>query len=266
MTADPPPTMPNRSVFFVSDGTGITAETFGNSILAQFPALPRHVRRPFIETPDKAREVLAEINQVADSEGKRPIVFITLVDEAVRQIITGPDCRGMVLDILQAGRTVVDPYAGGRVVLPDQYAGAWLDRRGGVVQPLAYARELARTAIGAGVAVHGNTLAKKLERSGDKWVVTTASGATVTADRVVLATNGYTGDLWPRLSEIKCPALMLWGRHDIFFDLEETLSWMKALPRMEAHILDGPHFLLETHPAECAALMSPFVSRAEGLR
>ncbi len=41
---------------------------------------------------------------------------------------------------------------------------------------------------------------------------------------------------------------------------------MKALPRMEAHILDGPHFLLETHPAECAALMSAFVRRVEGLR
>jgi pimeloyl-ACP methyl ester carboxylesterase len=57
------------------------------------------------------------------------------------------------------------------------------------------------------------------------------------------------------------PALMLWGRHDIFFELDETLSWMKALPRMEAHILDGPHFLLETHPAECAALMSAFLKR-----
>jgi pimeloyl-ACP methyl ester carboxylesterase len=57
------------------------------------------------------------------------------------------------------------------------------------------------------------------------------------------------------------PALMLWGRHDIFFGLEETLSWMKALPRMEAHILDGPHFLLETHPGECAALMSDFIRR-----
>ncbi len=94
--------MPNRSVFFVSDGTGITAETFGNSILAQFPAKPRHVRRPFIETPDKAREVLVEINQVAQAEGKRPIVFITLVDDKVRQIINSPDCQGMVLDILQA--------------------------------------------------------------------------------------------------------------------------------------------------------------------
>ncbi len=50
--------MPDRTVFFVSDGTGITAETFGNSILAQFPARPRHVRRPFIDTVDKAHEVV----------------------------------------------------------------------------------------------------------------------------------------------------------------------------------------------------------------
>jgi pimeloyl-ACP methyl ester carboxylesterase len=55
------------------------------------------------------------------------------------------------------------------------------------------------------------------------------------------------------------PALMLWGRHDAFFELEETLSWMKVLPRMEAHVLDGPHFLLETHPTECAALMRDFI-------
>ena len=70
--------MPNRSVFFVSDGTGITAETFGNSILAQFAAKPRHVRRPFIDTVAKARTVVDEINQVAAAEGRRPIVFITL--------------------------------------------------------------------------------------------------------------------------------------------------------------------------------------------
>jgi pimeloyl-ACP methyl ester carboxylesterase len=59
------------------------------------------------------------------------------------------------------------------------------------------------------------------------------------------------------------PALMLWGRHDVFFDLDETLSWMKSLPRMEAHILDGPHFLLETHAAECAALMDAFIRRVD---
>ncbi|MBZ9759630.1 alpha/beta hydrolase [Mesorhizobium sp. CA8] len=56
-------------------------------------------------------------------------------------------------------------------------------------------------------------------------------------------------------------ALMLWGRHDTFFDLAETLSWMQALPRMEAHILDGPHFLLETHANQAASFMVDFLER-----
>ncbi|WP_006241274.1 alpha/beta fold hydrolase [Mycolicibacterium tusciae] len=59
-------------------------------------------------------------------------------------------------------------------------------------------------------------------------------------------------------------ALMIWGRHDAFFDIAETLSWMRALPRMEAHILDGGHFLLETHAAVAAALMAEFIERSEG--
>jgi pimeloyl-ACP methyl ester carboxylesterase len=71
------------------------------------------------------------------------------------------------------------------------------------------------------------------------------------------------GEIAKYLERWQPPALMLWGHHDNFFDLEETLSWMKALPRMEAHILDGPHFLLETHSAECAALMSAFLRRVE---
>ncbi|GAB4039121.1 MAG: pyruvate, water dikinase regulatory protein [Rubrivivax sp.] len=98
--------MPHRTVFFVSDGTGITAETFGNSILAQFPAQPRHVRRPFIDSVDKAREVVREINETADREGKRPIVFVTLVDDEVRDTITSAECRGLVMDMF---RTFVEP-------------------------------------------------------------------------------------------------------------------------------------------------------------
>jgi len=94
--------MPTRSVFFVSDGTGITAETFGNSILAQFSAKPRHLRRPFIDSVEKARAVVAEINQVAQREARRPIVFITLVNDAVRDIVTSPECRGMTLDMFRA--------------------------------------------------------------------------------------------------------------------------------------------------------------------
>lgn len=55
-------------------------------------------------------------------------------------------------------------------------------------------------------------------------------------------------------------ALMLWGRHDAFFDVAEILSWMRALPRMEAHVFDAGHFLLETHAAVAASLMADFIS------
>jgi len=71
------------------------------------------------------------------------------------------------------------------------------------------------------------------------------------------------GEIARYLERFQPPALMLWGRHDAFFSLDETLSWMRALPRMEAHILDGPHFLLETHAAECVAAMSTFIRREE---
>lgn len=63
------------------------------------------------------------------------------------------------------------------------------------------------------------------------------------------------------LREHQPPALMLWGRHDIFFDIAEVLSWIQDLPRMEAHILDGSHLLLETHAAVCAELIVNFISR-----
>jgi hypothetical protein len=98
--------MTDRTVFFVSDGTGITAETFGNSILAQFELHPRHVRRPFIDSVPKAATVLDEINRSAEHEGRRPVVFITLVDDAIREVLTGPSCKGLVLDMF---RTFVEP-------------------------------------------------------------------------------------------------------------------------------------------------------------
>lgn len=65
------------------------------------------------------------------------------------------------------------------------------------------------------------------------------------------------------LAQWQPPALMHWGRHDAYFDIAEILSWLQALPRMEAHVLDGGHFLLETHAAECASLMLDFMGRAQ---
>jgi pimeloyl-ACP methyl ester carboxylesterase len=62
------------------------------------------------------------------------------------------------------------------------------------------------------------------------------------------------------------PALMVWGRHDIYFDLAEVLSWMRALPRMEAHVLDAGHLLLETHAAAAVSLMLDFIRRTARAR
>ena len=90
--------MPNRTVFFISDGTGITAETFGNAILAQFEMQPRHVRLPFIDTADKAHQVVRQINHTAEVEGKKPIVFTTLVNMEVLKVIQ-EGCQGMLLDM-----------------------------------------------------------------------------------------------------------------------------------------------------------------------
>jgi len=92
--------MPHRSVFFVSDGTGITAETFGNAILAQFEASVRHVRLPFVDTVDKAHQAARQINHAAEIDGKRPIVFSTLVNMEVLKVIE-ENCaaQAMLLDM-----------------------------------------------------------------------------------------------------------------------------------------------------------------------
>lgn len=80
-----------------------------------------------------------------------------------------------------------------------QYLASWIDRRGGAVQPLAYARGLVRAALAAGAAIHGESPASALERRDGRWIVTTRAGASVTADKVVMCTNSYGGGLWPRL-------------------------------------------------------------------
>jgi regulator of PEP synthase PpsR (kinase-PPPase family) len=91
-------TMPHRTVFFISDGTGITAETFGNAILAQFEMKTRHVRLPFIDSADKAHQAVRQINHVAEVENIKPIVFTTLVNMEVLEVIRA-GCKGMLLDM-----------------------------------------------------------------------------------------------------------------------------------------------------------------------
>lgn len=83
----------------------------------------------------------------------------------------------------------------------EAFAGGWLDGRAGAIQPLAYARGLVSAALAAGVRIHRQSAVTALQRQGSGWQLQTASGAQVTADRVVLATNGYSGNLWPGMAQ-----------------------------------------------------------------
>jgi glycine/D-amino acid oxidase-like deaminating enzyme len=81
----------------------------------------------------------------------------------------------------------------------DRYVRAMLDARGGDVHPLNYARGLARAALAAGSAIHSQTPATSLSREAGRWCIKTPR-AVVRAEKVLIATNGFTGDLWPDLS------------------------------------------------------------------
>ena len=84
------------------------------------------------------------------------------------------------------------------------YHGGWMHRAGGHIQPLSYCRGLARAAQTAGAAVHGDSPVQSVVRQGDKWRLKLAGGA-VLADKVILATNGYTGDLFRNLRQTIVP-------------------------------------------------------------
>jgi pimeloyl-ACP methyl ester carboxylesterase len=67
------------------------------------------------------------------------------------------------------------------------------------------------------------------------------------------------GEVAEYLAQDQPRAMLLWGRHDIYFDIAEVHSWLIDLPRMEAHVLDAGHLLLETHGGKAAGLMLEFV-------
>ncbi|TDQ44098.1 posphoenolpyruvate synthetase regulatory kinase/phosphorylase PpsR [Tepidicella xavieri] len=90
--------MPHRTAFFISDGTGITAETFAKAILAQFEIDPKRVRMPFIDSPDKAWQAVRQINHAAEVDGKRPLVFTTVVNMEVLAVLRA-ECKGMLIDM-----------------------------------------------------------------------------------------------------------------------------------------------------------------------
>ena len=101
--------MSPRTIFFISDQTGVTSETLGNSLMTQFDGLQvQRITLPFLESADKAREAVQTINAIARTDGRKPIVFSTLVQDELRNIVTGADA--FVLDFFE---TFLEPLERG---------------------------------------------------------------------------------------------------------------------------------------------------------
>jgi len=103
LSPNPLPGVPmsqRKRVFFVSDRTGITVEALGSSLLSQFAGMDfMRMTLPFIDTVEKAREVVAQVNEAHRDSGQRPLLFCSIVDDAVRAEINKAD--GLVLDVFE---------------------------------------------------------------------------------------------------------------------------------------------------------------------
>ncbi len=83
-----------QHVFFVSESTGITAETFGSSLLTQFPGIDfeRHYL-PFTNTREKAEALIAELKRLTQSTGRKPLVFATMPDREIDRLLGNAPCH-----------------------------------------------------------------------------------------------------------------------------------------------------------------------------
>jgi glycine/D-amino acid oxidase-like deaminating enzyme len=116
---------------------------------------------------------------------------------AIRRTFEQLERRGAPVELLEG-------TALARTTGTERYACAMLDRRGGDLNPLKFARGLARAAIEAGAQVHAHTRVCGMRRSDGGWRLDTGRAA-VTASQVVLASNGYTDPLWPGLRRTIVP-------------------------------------------------------------
>ncbi len=92
--------MPKRSVYFVSDGTGLTAASLGQSLLTQFEQIEfDKISIPYIDNSEKLNRVVDRINSDYQQNGIRPIVFTTLTDSNNAKLLG--ECQGLVFNLFQ---------------------------------------------------------------------------------------------------------------------------------------------------------------------
>jgi len=149
--------------------------------------------------PDYLFELVARhgLSCEAQRGGTLRAAFTEAQTRSLEGVVAQWHARGVPLRMLDAHEVAARTGAG-------CYRAALFDPRGGSLNPLAYARGLAGAAIAAGARIHGRSRACTLERSGGRWRIGTERG-TLEADAVLLATDGYTDDLWPGLRRSVVP-------------------------------------------------------------
>jgi len=157
-------------------------ETYGNRLLTLLGDGPRRVFE-LIQRFDIACEAVptGTLHCAVGAKG-----FAELQERAAQW-----QQRGAPVELL-------DDATAARMIGTDAYTGALLDRRAGTVQPLAYARGLARAALAAGAQIHTASRVQRVESLPSGWRLTTATG-TLEAEWVIVATNAYTDSPWPEI-------------------------------------------------------------------
>ncbi len=118
-------------------------------------------------------------------------------EAAVRTTVEQCERRGMPVSMLDARAMAARTGA-------DRYISGMFDARGGDLHPLKYTIGLAAAAQSAGARIFGGSEVLSLRRDAGRWLLKTASGS-VSAEKVLIATNGYTGALWPGLEQSLVP-------------------------------------------------------------
>ncbi len=123
-----------RTVFFVSESTGITAEALGHSLLSQFEGVDfERVYMPFINTELRAKALLERIQEAAERDGSRPLIFSTMLDDRVRAIIQ--TANGYFLELFEV---FVEPVSRELGIPPSRKPG----RSHGITEPSSYTKRI----------------------------------------------------------------------------------------------------------------------------
>lgn len=201
--------MDERAVFFLSDQTGVTAETLGHSLITQFAGQNfRQITLPFIDTEDKARDAVLTINAAGAANAPRPIVFSTLVQKNFRAILK--QANSLHLDIFDV---FLQPLADELQVQPSFESG----RAHGVSDIDAYMKRIEATNFA--LANDDGGISRDYDMADIILIGVSRSGKTPTCLYLALQYGVYAAN-YPLTDEDfeseKLPDFLLQQKHKLF--------------------------------------------------